>query len=221
MRRNKFTLVELLVVIAIIAILASMLLPALNQARGRAKAIKCTSNLKQWGTVFQLYMDSYEGWTPAPTAPSWFSQIITVMPGKAGYRDFTNSHESRSDLDIWNCPENTKQIYYAKEQFGEEFNSYQPNGWSSASRQLMGARNSEFRYPSILIALLEGEYYRTEAWKDAATTVRYAHSSGTNFLCADGHVEYNRGILASRGTFTGGASNHANSYANGKRWYKN
>lgn len=63
--RHRFTLIELLVVIAIIAILASLLLPALSKAKSKVKELECVNNLKQMGIKMNYYADAHDGTYPA------------------------------------------------------------------------------------------------------------------------------------------------------------
>ena len=106
---GTFTLIELLVVIAIIAILAAILLPALQQSRMRSRTSACLSNLKQIGSVYQMYVNDYDN---APTSRfrfdgkdlTWGPAFLKLyMPGALVLIEGTSSYNLSKT--IFCCPE--------------------------------------------------------------------------------------------------------------------
>jgi prepilin-type N-terminal cleavage/methylation domain-containing protein/prepilin-type processing-associated H-X9-DG protein len=116
--RRAFTLVELLVVIAIIALLISILLPALSSARRQADRIKCASALRQIGMAFQMYSNTYKGFypvavhsagngTPYPRIPvelRWYDRIAPFITNAKTMDSYTDITKVRANSVLWGCP---------------------------------------------------------------------------------------------------------------------
>jgi prepilin-type N-terminal cleavage/methylation domain-containing protein len=210
-----FTLIELLVVIAIIAILASMLLPALRNARMTSQKIACASNLKQVGHATQFYLNDYNDWIPfayldndydpIEAGGAWFSMLAPYF----NIPTYTDSNgkflgESYPGLKkpcIFACPAHKIDYpYYKPVSSGPPLNVAANAPQISSSPDFRRGKSAQVKNPSSKVWLIESvpctvvNPGQLGTVTDGGTKVNgsidvYRHG-GSNTLFFDYHVDF-------------------------------
>lgn len=208
LRRTKlsgaaFTLIELLVVIAIIAILASMLLPSLAKAKGKAQKIKCVNNLRQIGLSLILYAgdngDKLPAFDTVPQDPQtggiWVLYKRLIKP----YVGLNNTNNPSTNDMIFQCPSDVGfpgilGLDYPSYRFRyQDYSSYIFNGVAPYGLpNISGKKISSIRQSTRTVLSVEYAAHGPVSWHDGTRFQPRTNKARSNVYFVDGHVAYTR-----------------------------
>ena len=188
--RRAFTLIELLVVIAIIAILAAILFPVFARAREAARSASCRSNLKQFGSAFQMYWQDYDGMA--------VSVGLTMPPSElragASRADWTDHvYPYVRNAGVYVCP----SAPWLKPTTGYGISGGYALNWVYFANFSTVQPMDSVIHPAETILLTDGDGYYAGGGSGGpangwATRIRDRHNEQTNMLWVDGHVSSKR-----------------------------